>query len=62
MNDKLFLIGLIIFLVGIFFAMITPVIWCYVGENISKFSCCFPIFLNSMLIVTGVCLLVISTT
>ena len=62
MNDTLFIPGLIIFLLGIFFGMITPVYWCYLGENASKLTCCFPIILNSALIIIGICLIVFSST
>lgn len=62
MNDKFFIPGLIILLLGIFFGMITPAIWCFCGENMNRFTCCFPIVFNSILVIIGVCLLVFSST
>ena len=62
MNDTFFIPGLIIFLLGVFFGLITPAYWCYLGENATKLTCCFPIIFNSTLIIIGVCLIVISST
>lgn len=61
MNDTLFIPGLIIFLLGMFFGMITPVYWCYLGDNATKLTCCFPIVFNSILIIIGISLIVFST-
>ena len=60
MNNKLFIPGLIILLVGILFSLITPAIWCYFGTSSNKFTCCFPIVLNSILVIIGICLLVLA--
>jgi len=62
MNDKLFIPGLILLLLGIFFGMITPALWCFMGENNNKCTCCFPIIFNSSLIIIGICLIVMANT
>ncbi len=62
MNDKYFVPGLVLLLLGIFLGMITPALWCFVCENNNKFTCCCPIIFNSALIISGVCLIVIANT
>lgn len=62
MNDKLFIPGLILLLLGICLGAITPAIWCFIGDNNTKFTCCFPIIINTTLIICGVSLVVISNT
>ncbi len=62
MNDKLFLPGLILLLLGIFFGMVTPTIWYFIGDKNNTLTCCLPIIFNSILIILGICLIVLGNT
>lgn len=62
MNDQLFISGLILLLIGCCLGMITPAVWCFIGDKNNKFTCCFPIIFNSTLIIIGVCLVVLGKT
>lgn len=61
MNQNLYIPGIVILLIGVLFSLLTPVFWCYFGDC-NRLTCCIPVICNSVLIITGVCLIVFATT